>query len=263
MVTYGARDPEPAVAWGWYLGRFTPQMINKMYADLGGTERNMGSYVAVTGGDLLTSNAVGLIPPDTGFFVVVDAPLSSRSRVAMEPAEDGTDDVFVMDRRKLEVLDLISLNRDEQPRVLLPEGCPGVRDPAITSVMGKVTFARGSNDGEGAQFCLYRNPERGTVLRLRGGTGTQEVLEDLLDDSAVDGLDKDRFESSSGAEGRAVTTTNGIAVGNLIDVRDLRYAFADVDREFLVDDAPPISRQAVITLLESFYASEPGATTVE
>lgn len=263
VVTYGARDPEPAAAWGWYLGPFTAQMINKMYADLGGTEHNMGTYAAVTGGDPITTNAVGLIGVDTGFFVVVDAPLTSRSRVEMEPAEDGTGDVFVMDRRKLEVLDLMSLRAGSQPRILLPDGCPGPRDAAITSVMGKVEFARGSNDGEGEQFCLYRNPERGTVLRLQGGAGTQEGLQELLDDLAADGRDKDRFAGSSGAEGRVVTTTTGSAAGNLIDTDERRYVLADLDPEFLVDDAPPVPRKALITLLESFYASEPAATTVE
>lgn len=254
VVTYGARDLEPAGAWGWYLGPFTPQMVNKMYAELGGTEHNMGGYAAVTGRDTLTSNAVGLGDDNLGFFVVVDAPVTSRTT---------TDDLSAMDQRKLEVLDLLSLRQGAQPRTLLPAGCPGVRDAAITAVMGKVKFARGSNDGEGGQFCLYRNPDRGQVLRLRGGAGTQEVLDGILDDSAADGRDKDRFDGSSGAEGRAVTTTTGSAVGTLIDDVALRYAFADIEREFLVDDAPPVSRPDFIALLESFYASEPGATTLE
>lgn len=261
VVTYG--DAEAAVAWGWYLGPFTPQTVNKMFADVGGTEHDMGTYVAVTGGGFLTANAVGLTPYDTGFFIAVDAPVSSKSRLEKEPAEDGSGEVFAMDRRMLDVLDLIDERADTQPRVLLPEGCPAVDDPAIRSVMGKAKFARGSNDGEGQQFCLYRNPDRGAVLRLRGGTGTQDALEDLLDASASEGRAKDSFEGSSGAEGAAVTSTTGSATGTLVDLDELRYAFADVTPELLEGDAPPVPREAFIALLESFYASEPGGTTVE
>ena len=261
VVTYadGPDAEQAALSWGWYLGQFGPPKVNKMYADLGATKYDRGTYAALTGGDLITSNAVGLSPPHTGFFVVVDAPASTDRRQEMEPDEDGKGEVFTLDRRKLEILDLLAPYALEQPPVQLPEGCPGARDAAITAVMGKVTFARGHKNGDGKQFCLYRSTQRDTVLRLTGGVGTEDVLDDFLEGSADEGRKQDQFEGSSGAQGRAVVDTRGLATGTLVDPDEPRYAFASVEHSDFVYDSPRIPRPALIELLESFYASVPTA----
>ncbi|UUZ60000.1 hypothetical protein [Nocardioides sp. B-3] len=209
------------------------------------------------GGDLLTANAVGLTSYDAGFFVTVDAPIGSDRRLDQEQDADGKGKVFRMDRRMLDVLDLIAEYKDTQPPIQLPEGCPEPQDSAITAVMGKVRYARGSHDGEGTQFCLYRNPERGTVLRLRGGAGTQEVLDGLLATLEAEARQQDRFDGSTGARGRAATASNGLAAGSPVDTEELRYAFADVEIDDFERDAPKIPRPALIELLEAYYASEP------
>jgi hypothetical protein len=68
----------------------------------------------------------------------------------------------------LTILDTLSLERDSQPRVLLPEVCPTVDDPEVRAAIGKVSTARGADNDQGKVQCLYRNAERDRTLRMAG-----------------------------------------------------------------------------------------------
>lgn len=240
-----------AIAWGWYLVDLPPQKVNKIVASAGGETHNQGSYAAVTSGDLLVSTAYGVLPPDNGFWVAADARIDSKPRLADSDSPLGT-----MDERLLGVLDFLAPQVDKTP-ILLPERCPDPTEPDITSVIGEVKQARGSDDGEAELVCLYRNQQQDVTLRLRVGSDAPETVAHLLEGSGEDGRKQDSFEGPDDTVGAAVTSPNGIAAGYLVESSRSTYAIASVEQQ-IPHQTPRVSRSALIRVLEAAHTIAAG-----
>lgn len=235
------------VAWGWFLGEFGPTDVNEILASAGGDATDRG-YAAITTSDITTVNGYGYHPDaEVGFWVMAKDSAARRFREG-DPAErkKTTDDV-------LAVLDSLSLERDAQARVLLPEACPLQDDPQVRAVIGRATTARGSDDGAGRIQCLYRNPERDRTLRLTAGAIPQEQADALVADAARPAQRENTFPVDEGDAGIAIAIPgSGTASSALVHSDELLAAFAAVELGNLGVRAPDVSRRAVIDLLHAF-----------
>ena len=252
VVSYRDEDGDEAsaVAWGYFLGKFGPDNVNRILASSGGTATDRG-YAAITATDILSVNGYGYHPNEEVGFWVMDKDNAARRFNELDPAQrKRTSD------RVLAVLDTLSLERDEQPRVLLPEACPRPDDQQVREVIGKVGTARGADDGAGKIQCLYRNPDRDRTLRLTAGAIPQEQADALVADAAKPGQRKNTFPVDEGDAGIAIAVPgSGSATSALVHSEELRAAFAAVEIGNLGVRAPDVPRSAVITLLKSFDAS--------
>ncbi|PUA81744.1 hypothetical protein C7S10_06670 [Nocardioides currus] len=237
-----------ALSWGWYLVDLPPQKVNRIVASAGGETHNQGFYAAVTSGDLLSSTAYGVLPPADGSWVAVAAPINSKARLAGEDDPLGT-----MDDRMLEVLDLVAASGDATP-ILLPEACPDPEDELITSVIGDVAQARGSDDGAGRTVCLYRNQEEDATLRLRMGSDPG-VVSELADGTGTSG--QDAFEGPDGTDGAAASAPSGLAAGYLVESAGSSYASASVEQQ-IAHQTPRVDEGALTSLLEAAYSIAAG-----
>jgi hypothetical protein len=235
------------VAWGWFLGQFGPTDVNEILATAGGTATDRG-YAAITTSDFATVNGYGYhADEEVGFWVLAKDSAARRFRELDPAARQRTTD------KLLAVLDSLSLERDAQPRVLLPEACPRQDDPQVVAVIGKATTARGSDNGAGKIQCLYRNPERDRTLRLTAGPIPQEQADALVADAASPGQRENVFPVDEGDAGLAIVVPgNGTANSALVHSDELLAAFAAVEFGNLGVEAPKVSRQALIDLLQSF-----------
>jgi hypothetical protein len=235
------------VAWGWFLGQFGPTDVNEILATAGGTATDRG-YAAITTSDFATVNGYGYHADEgVGFWVLAKDSAARRFRELDPAARQRTTD------KLLAVLDSLSLERDAQPRVLLPEACPRQDDPQVVAVIGKATTARGSDNGAGKIQCLYRNPERDRTLRLTAGPIPQEQADALVADAASPGQRENVFPVDEGDAGLAIVVPgNGTANSALVHSDELLAAFAAVEFGNLGVEAPKVSRQALIDLLQSF-----------
>jgi hypothetical protein len=235
------------VAWGWFLGQFGPTDVNEILATAGGTATDRG-YAAITTSDFATVNGYGYhADEEVGFWVLAKDSAARRFRELDPAARQRTTD------KLLAVLDSLSLERDAQPRVLLPEACPRQDDPQVVAVIGKATTARGSDNGAGKIQCLYRNPERDRTLRLTAGPIPQEQADALVADAASPGQRENVFPVDEGDAGLAIVVPgNGTANSALVHSDELLAAFAAVEFGNLGVTAPKVSRQALIDLLQSF-----------
>ena len=240
-------DEVDVVAWGWFLGKFGPTDVNEILAGAGGSATNR-TYAAITTSDFTTVNGYGYhANEEVGFWVMAKDSAARRFREANPAQRKKTDDKLLV------VLDSLSLERDGQPRVLLPEACPRQDDPQVRAVIGKATTARGSDDGEGKVQCLYRNPERDRLLRLTAGPIPQEQADVLAADAARPAQRKNRFPVDQGDAGIAlVVPGSGTATSALIHSDELLAAFAAVEFGNLGVRAPKVSRQAVVDLVQAF-----------
>ena len=235
------------VAWGWFLGKFGPTHVNDILASAGGSATDRG-YAAITTSDFTTVNGYGYhANEEVGFWVMAKDSAARRFREESSAQQKKTTD------KLLAVLDSLSLERDDQPRVLLPEACPRQDDPQVRAVIGKATTARGSDDGMGKIQCLYRNPDRDRLLRLTAGPIPQEQADALVADAARPANRENRFPVDEGDAGIAIAIpAAGTASSALVHSDDLLSAFAAVEFGNLGVKAPKISRQAVIDLLQAF-----------
>lgn len=234
-------------AWGWFLGKFGPTDVNEIVASAGGTATDRG-YAAITTSDLTTVNGYGYhANEEVGFWVLVKDSAARRFEELDAAARERTTDQL------LAVLDSLSLERDAQPRVLLPAACPRHDDPQVREVVGKATTARGSDNGAGKIQCLYRNPERDRLLRLTAGPIPQEQADALVADAARPAQRANRFPVDEGDAGIAIVVpASGTASSALVHSDELLAAFAAVEFGNLGVESPKVSRQAVIDLLQSF-----------
>ena len=252
VVSYRDKDGDEAtaVAWGYFLGKFGPDDVNRILASSGGTATDRG-YAAITATDFLSVNGYGYHPSEEVGFWVMDKDNAARRFDERDPAQrKRTTD------RVLAVLDTLSLERDEQPRVLLPDACPRPADPQVRAVIGKATTARGFDDGLGRIQCLYRNADRDRTLRLTAGAIPEEQADALVADAAKPGQRKNAFPVDEGDAGIAIAVPgSGAASSALVHTDELRATFAAVEIGNLGVRAPNVPRPAVITLLRSFDAS--------
>lgn len=248
VVSYPDKDggEVDVMAWGWYLGQFGPTHVNDILASAGGSPSDRG-YAAITTSDILTVNGYGYHADEEVGFWVMAKDSAARRFDEQDPAkrQETTDDLHA-------VLDSLSLERDDQPRVLLPEACPHQDDPQVRAVIGTATTARGSDDGLGKIQCLYRNPERDRVLRLTAGPIPQEQADALVADAAQS-PPENRFPVDDGDAGIAIVLpAAGTASSALVRTDDLHAAFAAVELGNLGVRAPSIPQRAVIDLLKAF-----------
>lgn len=233
-------------AWGWFLGPFGPADVNEILAAAGGSATDRG-YAAITTSDIATVNGYGYHPDEeVGFWVLVKDSAARRFQ-ELDPAKRAR-----TTERLLAVLDSLSLERDAQPRVLLPEACPRQDDPRVRAVIGAATIARGSDNGAGKVQCLYRNPERDRTLRLTAGPIPQEQADALVADAARPAQRANRFPVDEGDAGIALVTAGGTASSALVHSDELMAAFAAVEFGKLGVKAPNVPRPAVIDLLQAF-----------
>ena len=243
VVSYPGKDGDEVdvVAWGWFLGEFGPDNVNRILSSAGGTATNRG-YAAITTTDIASVNGYGYHSNEQfGFWVMAKDSAARRFDELDAAQRKQTTD------RLIAVLDSLSLERDDQPRVLLPEACPRQDDPQVRAVIGTATTARGSDDGAGKVQCLYRNPDRDRTLRLTAGPIPQEQADTLA------AQDDDTFPVDEGDAGIAIAIpASGTASSALVHTDDLLASFAAVEFGNLGVKAPKVSRPAVITLLKSF-----------
>jgi hypothetical protein len=233
-------------AWGWFLGKFGPTDVNEILASAGGTATDRG-YAAITTSDFATVNGYGYHANEEVGFWVLAKDSAARRFEELDPAKrQRTTD------KLLAVLDSLSLERDDQPRVLLPEACPRQDDPRVRAVIGQATTARGSDNGAGKIQCLYRNPERDRVLRLTAGPIPQEQADALAADAAQPAQRENRFPVEEGDAGIAIVTSGGTASSALVHSDELLAAFAAVEFGNLGVRAPKVPRAAVVDLLQAF-----------
>ncbi|MFC7361396.1 hypothetical protein [Nocardioides astragali] len=237
-------------AWGWFLGKFGPTDVNEILGSAGGTATDRG-YAAITTSDFTTVNGYGYhANEEVGFWVLVKDSAARRFDEGSAAQRKKTTDQL------LAVLDSLSLERDEQPRVLLPEACPRPDDPQVRAVIGQATTARGSDDGAGKIQCLYRNPERDRLLRLTAGPIPQEQADALVADAARPAQRENRFPVDEGDAGIAIVVpASGTASSALVHSDELLATFAAVEFGNLGVKAPKVPRQAVIDLLQAFDAT--------
>ncbi|MCP3422527.1 hypothetical protein [Nocardioides pinisoli] len=251
IVSHPGRNGQEVdvVAWGWFLGKFGPTDVNRILALAGGDATNR-TYAAITTSDIASVNAYGYhADEEVGFWVIARDDAGRRFQERDPAKRQRTTD------RLIAVLDALSLERDAQPRVLLPEACPRQDDPRVRAVIGTATTARGSDDGAGKVQCLYRNPERDRVLRLTAGPIPQEQADALAADAARPGQRANRFPVDEGDTGIAIVprgSGNGTASSALVHSDELRAAFAAVEFGNLGVRAPAVPRRAVIELLQAF-----------
>lgn len=234
-------------AWGWFLGKFGPSDLNEILASAGGTATDRG-YAAVTTSDFTTVNGYGYhADEEVGFWVLVQDSAARRFDELDPAARQRTTDKLHA------VLDSLSLERDAQPRVLLPEACPRQDDPQVRAVIGEATTARGSDNGAGKIQCLYRNPEWDRQLRLTAGPIPQEHADALVADAASPAQRANRFPVDDGDAGIAIVVpASGTATSALVHSDELLAAFAAVEFGNVGVKAPKVPRPAVIELLQVF-----------
>ncbi|GAB3036939.1 hypothetical protein GCM10011376_32150 [Nocardioides flavus (ex Wang et al. 2016)] len=249
VVSYRDKDGDEVdvAAWGWFLGEFGPDDVNRILASAGGTATNRG-YAAITTSDFTTVNGYGFHGnEDVGFWVLVKDSVVRRFEQGDAAKRQKTTD------KLLAVLDSLSLDRDDQPRVLLPDACPRNDDSRVRAVIGRATTARGFDDGAGRIQCLYRNPERDRTLRLTAGPIPQEQADALAADAARPAKREYAFPVDEGDTGIAVAVRGGgTASSALVRSEELLATFAAVEIGNLGVRAPDVPRQAVIDLLTSF-----------
>ncbi|MDR7255354.1 hypothetical protein J2X46_004356 [Nocardioides sp. BE266] len=247
VVSYPGKDGNDVdvVAWGWFLGKFGPDNVNRILSSAGGTATDRG-YAAITTSDILSVNGYGYHANEEVGFWVIAKDSAARRFDELDPAKrKATTD------KLLAVLDSLSLERDDQPKVLLPEACPGQDDPQVRAVIGTATTARGSDNGAGKIQCLYRNPGRDRTLRLTTGPIPQEQADALASQKG-----KDTFPVDEGDTGLAIAVPgSGTATSALVHTDDLLASFAAVEFGNLGVKAPNVPRPAVITLLKAFDSS--------
>lgn len=229
------------VAWGWFLGDFGPDNVNRILASAGGDATDRG-YAAITTTDIASVNGYGYHANEKIGFWVIAKDSAARRFAELDAAQrKRTTD------RLVAVLDSLSLEHDEQPRVLLPEACPPQDDAQVRAVIGKATTARGSDDGAGKIQCLYRNPDRDRTLRLTAGPIPQEQADALAAER------KNTFPADEGDTGIAIVIPgSGTASSALVHNDDLLATFAAVEFGNLGVKAPSVPRPAVIELLQAF-----------
>lgn len=245
-------------AWGWFLGPFGPTDANEILAAAGGDATDRG-YAAITTTDFATVNAYGYHPAEeVGFWVIAKNSAARRFRKGGVAEQKEK-----LDAELLAVLDSLSLERDSQPRVLLPEACPPQDDPRVRAVIGRATAARGFDDGAGRIQCLYRNPERDRLLRLTAGAIPQEQADAIVADAASTANRTNRFPVDEGDGGIAIVTAGGTASSALVHADELVATFAAVEFGNLGVRAPNVPRPALIELLQSFDGARTAASSGE
>jgi len=248
-VTFDDNDDIPMI-WGYYPGRFTPDDLKKLLHGAGGTEiSNQLGFPAVTSGDFTSSDAYGIVG-STGLFVTV---------------MEKMDSIVTGDRTKerLTIAMLRALGghvdpADPQPKILLPDFCPAVGSPELEAVHARVDVARGGDDGNGHQWCLYQDVRAGADLRMEAYHFTDEYFHTFYEQTKHNPNGVDMFDGPPGKIRMISLGGDGSADSIVLDP-DSRY-YVDTKLTFLQSKHRKVDRSSFIELTGTVFDSVTAAS---
>jgi hypothetical protein len=249
-VTFDDSDDSPVI-WGYYPGTFTADDLRKLLDAAGGTEiTNQLGFPAVTTGDFGSSDAYGIVG-STGLFVTILEELDS---------------VVTGDRtkKKVPIAMLRALGEqvdptEPQPERLLPDFCPAVDSPELVAVHARVDVGRGGDDGQGHQWCLYRDVRAGSDLRLEAYHFTDEYFQTFYDQTKGNPNGVDMFDGPPGMIRMISLGEDGSADSIVLDP-DSHY-YVDANLEYQQSKHRTVDGKAFIALAAVVFESVSTAAT--
>ena len=238
-------DADTAMIWGYYPGTFTTGDLVKLLKGAGGTEiTDQLGFPAATSGDFSSSDAYGVVGT-TGLFVTIS---------------EKMDSILTGDRAKnkaiigmLRALGEATDPAAPQPETLLPELCPAVGSPELAAVRPAVDYARGGDDGNGHQWCLYRDVKATADLRIEAYHYTDEYFQQFYDQTKRNPNGVDMFDGPPGMIRMISIGEDGSADSIILDP-DHHY-YLDVNLHYAQNKRRKLDRKAFIDLAGTTYQS--------
>ncbi len=238
-------DEDTAMIWGYYPGTFTTGDLKKLLKGAGGTEiSDQLGFPAATSGDFTSSDAYGIVG-STGLFVTVGEKMNSV--LTGDRAKNKA--IIAMLRALGEATDPAA----PQPEALLPAFCPAVGSPELTGVRPTVDYARGGDDGNGHQWCLYRDVKATADLRIEAYHYTDDYFKQLYDQTKRNPNGVDMFDGPPGMIRMVSIGEDGSADSIILDP-DHHY-YLDVNLRYAQDKRRKVDRKAFVDLAGTTYES--------
>ncbi len=240
----GGDDGTP-MTFGYYPGDFTPGDVQKFLEGPGGTPiSDQVGFLAYTTGDFTSSDAIGLVG-NTGLFVSVS-----------EESDSIIKGGRTRDRLLVAVMQALGDAAEPagaQPKVLLPSFCPAVGSPELTPVLGRVDYARGGDDLNGQQWCVYRDTKALAQLRIAAYHFTDEYFDSFYDETKGNPNGVDMFDGPPGAIRMVSLGDDGSADSIVLDPDSHYYVNANL--VYVESKRRKVDRKAFIELTHSAFES--------
>ena len=201
-------------------------------------------FLAYTTGDFTSSDAIGLVG-STGLFVSVS-----------EESDSIIKGGRTKDRLLVAVMQALGDAAEPeaaQPKVLLPAYCPAVDSPELTPVLRRVDYARGGDDLNGHQWCVYRDTKALAQLRIEAYHFTDEYFDSFYDETKGNPNDVDMFDGPPGAIRMISIGEDGSADSIVLDPDSHFYVNANL--VYQESKRRKVDRKAFIELTGSAFES--------
>ena len=243
-VEEGGDDGTP-MTFGYYPGDFTPNDVQKFLEGPGGTSiYEQVGFLAYTTGDFTSSDAIGLVG-HTGLFLSVSEKSSSIIKGGR------TKDRFLV--AVMQALGDAADPEAAQPKVLLPAFCPAVGSPELTPVRRRVEYGRGGDDGNGHQWCVYRDTKALAELRIEAYHLTDEAFDPFYDQTKGNPNGVDMFDGPPGTIRMVSVGEDGSADSIVLDPDSHYYVNANL--VYLESKRRKVNRKAFIALTGAAFES--------
>lgn len=245
QVGFDDNDSAP-LTWGYFPGTFFSDDLSKLLKGAGGTSitAKLG-FLGVTSGDFVSSDAYGIVGT-TGLFVSADEKIDS-----ILPDQERTPD-------KLLVAVMRSLGKHVdasvvQPKRQVPELCPAPAGDEVSAAYGAVDLARGGDDGNGHEWCLYRSVRRGADLRLDAYHFTDTYFDSFYASTRKNPNGVDMFDGPPGMIRMVSIGEDGS--GDTIVLDPKTHLYVDAKIGYAQTRRRDLDRKALLALARSFYES--------
>ena len=140
-----------------------------------------------------------------------------------------------------------------QPETLLPEFCPAVGFTRAGGGPPRVDYARGGDDGNGHQWCLYRDVKATADLRIEAYHYTDEYFQQFYDQTKRNPNGVDMFDGPPGMIRMISIGEDGSADSIILDP-DHHY-YLDVNLHYVQNKRRKLDRKAFVDLAGTTYQS--------
>jgi hypothetical protein len=245
QVGFDDNDSVPLM-WGYFPGSFFSDDLRKLLKGAGGTPivRQLG-FLAFTSGDFISSDAYGIVGT-TGLFVSADEKVNS-----ILPGNKRTSE-------KLLVSVMRSLGKHVdasvvQPKRQVPDLCPAPAGGEVSAAYGEVDLARGGDDGDGHQWCLYRSVGRRADLVLDAYHLTDKYFDSFYASTRKNPNGVDMFDGPPGLIRMVSIGEDGSGDTILLDPETRLYV--DAKLSYGQTKRRDLDRKSFLALAQSFYES--------
>ncbi|MCW2793046.1 MAG: hypothetical protein JWO76_2144 [Nocardioides sp.] len=244
-VGFDDSDKAP-ITWGYYPGPFFSANLRKLLKGAGGTPATVElGFLGYTTGDFISSDAYGIVGT-TGLFVSVDEKVNS-----ILPGHKRT-----KDKRLVAVLRQLGKHVDASvvpAKRDVPGLCPAPGASEVAAAYGKVDLARGGDDGDGHQWCLYRQVEAGSDLRLEAYHLTDDYFEDFYASTRKNPNGVDMYDGPPGMIRMVSIGEDGS--GDTIILDPATHLYVDAKITYGQTKRRHLDRLAFLALARTFFDS--------